>query len=144
MTCQKRSDERCSACMSQISANMFLQSGSVRDARSPFARLPATSVAWNLNSSSVVHSSTLFLDSLKSPELCPLVTFLLLFPPFLASARSKPASGFTTPCVTASSFLCSCPTISFFRFWSAASCASGVLGFASSLSAGGIVDRPMA
>lgn len=111
-------------------------------ARLPFARLPTTSVAWNLSSSSVVHSSSPAVSP-NSPELLPFLTFLRLLPPFLASARSKLASGFTIPCVTASSFLCSCPTSSFFRLCSAATCASGVVGLESSLSAEGIVERPM-
>jgi len=110
-------------------------------ADSPFARLPTTSVAWNLNSSSVDHSAALSPRPLPLP--LPFATPLLLFPPFLASVLSSPASGLTTPCTTASSFRCSCPTISFFRLRSALSCASTELGFESSTSAGGIVDRPI-
>lgn len=112
--------------------------------RSPLARLPTTSVAWKRNSSSVVHSATLLRVSVKSPEPLPLAWPLLRFPPLRASARSRSTTGLTMPCVTASSLRCSWPTISFLRLWRAATCASGVLGFESSMSAGGMEERPMA
>jgi hypothetical protein len=66
-----------------------------------------------------------------------------LFPPLLTPSPSNPASSPTTPYVTASSFLCSCPTTSFFRLRKATTCASEDVGFASSARAGGMAERPM-
>ena len=120
---------------------------------SPFARLPTTSVAWNRSSSSLVHVSCSCrtcdegawpgegADPLLACCVKPLLSLLL--PPRLTPSFSSPASGRMTPCVTASSFLCSCPTISFLRFRRASACASGVVGFESSASADGIMERPM-
>ena len=108
---------------------------------SPLARLPTTSVAWKRSSSSVLHSGTLSSSCATLP--LPFIALRRRFPPLRASALRMPASGLMTPCCTASSFLWSCPTISFFRFRSAMTWASGVVGLESSMSAGGMELLPI-